>query len=50
MYSEVTPYIPRVDGVKNSLAGACELFHNYANSHKDYDCNLVIATNINGKQ
>ena len=24
----VTPYIPGVDGVKNSLVGACELFHN----------------------
>ena len=24
----VTPYIPRVDGVKNSLVGACELFGN----------------------
>ena len=23
----VTPYIPRVAGVKNSLVGACELFH-----------------------
>ena len=23
----VTPYIPGVDGVKNSLVGACELFH-----------------------
>ena len=24
----VTPYIPRVDGAKLSLVGACELFHN----------------------
>ena len=24
----VTPYIPGVDGAKNSLVGACELFHN----------------------
>ena len=39
--------------MKNSLAGACGLFRNYANSHKDYDWNLVIgkykATNINSK-
>ena len=25
----VTPYIPGVDGAKNSLVGACELFCNY---------------------
>ena len=25
---DVTPYIPGVDGAKNSLVGACELFHN----------------------
>ena len=24
----VTPYIPGADGAKNSLVGACELFHN----------------------
>ena len=39
--------------MKNSLAGACELFRNYANSQKGYDWNLVIgkykATNINSK-
>ena len=28
MYSEVTPYIPGVDLVKNSLVGTCEFFHN----------------------
>ena len=50
MYSEVTPYITGKDLAKHSLAGACELFCNYANSHKGYDCNIVIATNINGKQ
>ena len=42
MYSEVTPYIPRADLAKNSLVGACELFRNYADSHKGYDWNLVI--------
>ena len=26
--TSVTPYIPGADGVKNSLVGACELFHN----------------------
>ena len=25
--SGVTPYTPGADGVKNSLVGACELFH-----------------------
>ena len=47
MYSEVTPYIPRVDWAKISLVGTCELFHNYAN--KDYDCNLVTALHMNSK-
>ena len=32
--SKVAPYIPRADQAKNSFVGACELFHDYANSHK----------------
>ena len=31
----VTPYIPRVDGAKNSLAGACEFFCNKLIHTKD---------------
>ena len=35
----VTPYIPGVDGAKNSLVGACELFHNQQ-FLTNYDWNL----------
>ena len=31
----VTTYIPGADGAKNSLAGACEFFHNLLINTKD---------------
>ena len=37
--ASVTPYIPGVDGAKNSLVGACELFHNQQ-ILTNYDWNL----------
>ena len=37
--ASVTPYITRVDGAKNSLAGACELFCN-KQILTNYDWNL----------
>ena len=31
----VIPYIPGVDGIKNSLAGACDFFLHLTDSHQE---------------